>query len=64
MTAIAKIRDLFRRRPLTNAERRRREEARLAEDQILDRKVELRGALGIPMARFDDPEDEAQSGGT
>lgn len=62
MTALAKIRDLFRRRPLTDAERRRREEARLAEDQTLDRKVALRGAAGIPMPDFDDPDDETQSG--
>lgn len=57
MTAIAKIRNLFRRKPLTEAELRRREEESRAADQILDTAVEVRR----PALQLRDPEDEADS---
>jgi hypothetical protein len=48
-SAVVKLRDLFRRTPLTDEQRGRRELARQAESELLDKKLRLRGsALGIP----------------
>jgi len=45
MTVLAKIRHLFHRKPITEAEVRRREAERFADDQILDTAVEVRNPL-------------------
>jgi hypothetical protein len=62
MAIITKIRGLFRRKPLTNAQRRRREQARQAEKEILDRKLALRtGAMGIPPLGLEDKDEPLRS---
>jgi hypothetical protein len=46
VTAFAKIRDLFRRKPLTDDELRRHQEAALAQDRLGDVKAaERRGTI-------------------
>jgi hypothetical protein len=61
MAIITKIRGLFRRKPVTDAQRRRREQARQAEKEILDRKLALRTrAMGIPPLGLEDMKDESQ----
>ena len=57
MAAIAKIRNLLRRKPLTEGELRRREEESLAADQMLDTAVEVRR----PSLQLRDPEDDTYS---